>query len=68
MEVTDPLGRKTKQPISRWTSLLGTTIAMITLTVPVMAIAYYSSSNQTQVPLKTMILGDNSGGMILGKP
>ena len=68
MEGTDSIGRKTRPPINRWTSLLGTAIAMLTLTVPVMAIAYYSSSDQAQVPTKTMILGDNSGGMILGKP
>jgi len=68
MEATDPIVRKTNPPINRWTSLLGTAIATLTLTVPLIAITYCSSSTQTQIPIKPMILGDNSSGMILGKP
>jgi hypothetical protein len=68
MELQDPIERKTRPPISRWTSLLGTMIAMFTLTVPMIAISSCSYSNQPETSAKTIMLGDNSDGMILRKP
>ncbi|WP_071943848.1 hypothetical protein [Crocosphaera chwakensis] len=44
MESSSPSGKVSEPPAHRWTHLMGIAIAMLTLTLPISAIAYYSSS------------------------
>ncbi|MCU0534899.1 MAG: hypothetical protein MUD14_13490 [Hydrococcus sp. Prado102] len=48
MEPSSPSGNVSEPPSTRWASLLGTTIAVLTLTLPMGVIAYYSSQNPTE--------------------
>lgn len=48
MEPSSPSGNVSEPPSNRWASLLGTTIAVLTLTLPMGVIAYYSSQNSTE--------------------
>jgi hypothetical protein len=43
MEPSSPSGNSSEPPSNKWASILGTTIAVLTLTVPMAVIAYYSS-------------------------
>ncbi len=44
MESSSPSGKVSEPPPHRWTHVMGIAIAMITLTLPIVAIAYYSSN------------------------
>ncbi|NJK48112.1 hypothetical protein HC931_07935 [Candidatus Gracilibacteria bacterium] len=48
MEPSSPSGNVSEPPSNKWASLLGTTIAVVTLTLPMAVIAYYSSQNPTE--------------------
>jgi hypothetical protein len=45
MESTSPLEKASEPPSHRWANLMGTLIAVLTLTIPALAIGYYSSHN-----------------------
>lgn len=44
MESSSPSGKVSEPPTHRWTYIVGTVIAVLTLTLPLVAIAYYSSN------------------------
>jgi hypothetical protein len=48
MEPSSPSGNVSEPPSNKWASLLGTTIAVLTLTLPMGVISYYSSQNPTE--------------------
>ncbi|OKH24513.1 hypothetical protein NIES593_07510 [Hydrococcus rivularis NIES-593] len=50
METSSPSGNASEPPSSGWASLIGTIIAILTLTLPIVVIAYYSSQN----PIETL--------------
>ena len=54
MESSGPSG-KTSEPSkhNRWSEILGTTIAVLTLTIPLFVIGYYSASSNTVESLPT---------------
>jgi hypothetical protein len=45
MESSGPSGNSSEPAYQRWAGILGTLIAVMTLTLPVLTISYYSSSN-----------------------
>lgn len=45
MESSSPSGKVSEPPNHRWTYFVGTLMAILTLTLPLVAIAYYSSNN-----------------------
>lgn len=45
MESSGSPANASEPPNHRWARIIGTAIAILTLTVPTLAIAYYSSSN-----------------------
>jgi hypothetical protein len=45
MESTSSLEKPAEPPSHRWANLMGTLIAVLTLTIPALAISYYSSYN-----------------------
>ncbi|MDV3001168.1 MAG: hypothetical protein N5P05_002774 [Chroococcopsis gigantea SAG 12.99] len=45
MESSSPSGKTAEIPGHRWSNFIGTTIAILTLTIPLLAIANYSSLN-----------------------
>ena len=44
MESSSPSGNPSDLPQPRWSGIIGTAIAVLTLTLPPLAIAYYSSN------------------------
>jgi hypothetical protein len=54
MEVSQHPGKADDSPGHRWAGILGTVVAVVTLTLPLVMIAYYSpfSSNAQPVPDK----------------
>ncbi|MEC4805415.1 MAG: hypothetical protein SAJ12_14605 [Jaaginema sp. PMC 1079.18] len=50
MESSGSPANASEPPNHRWARAIGTAIAIVTLTVPTLAIAYYSSSNN-RMPL-----------------
>jgi hypothetical protein len=48
MDNSSPSGNTTEPPNSRWASILGTAIAVLTLTLPMVVIAYYSSPDSLE--------------------
>ena len=51
MESSNPSGKTSEPPSHRWANLLGTMIAILTLTLPLLAIGYNSTPNYTEEPL-----------------
>ncbi|MEL4895826.1 hypothetical protein [Crocosphaera sp. Alani8] len=50
MESSSPSGKATEPPAHRWTHVMGIAIAILTLIVPVLVIAYYSSNSANSSP------------------
>jgi hypothetical protein len=50
MEYSTPSGKVVEPPAHRWAYIIGTTIALLTLTLPMFAIAYYSPQNHRARP------------------
>lgn len=48
MESTGPVEKSSEPPSHRWANIFGTLIAVLTLAIPGLAIAYYSSHNSTE--------------------
>ena len=44
MESSSPSGKPSDLPQPRWSGIIGTAIAVLTLTLPPLVIAYYSSN------------------------
>ncbi|MGK7958744.1 MAG: hypothetical protein AB4063_26310 [Crocosphaera sp.] len=59
MESSSPSGRINEPPGHGWTHFIGIAIAMLTLVVPILVIAYYSSSQANSSP-STHIYLDNA--------
>lgn len=58
MDLTQRSGKDADSPHHRWAGILGTAIAVITMTLPLVMIAYYSPSriNAEPLPKKTEII------------
>ncbi|MEA5512009.1 hypothetical protein VB715_19740 [Crocosphaera sp. UHCC 0190] len=52
MESSSPSGKVSEPPTHRWSHFMGTAIAILTLTLPLFVIAYYSS-NKADPQLRT---------------
>ncbi|WP_267383588.1 hypothetical protein [Cyanobacterium sp. uoEpiScrs1] len=50
MEYSTSSGKVVESPTHRWAYIIGTTIALLTLTLPMFAIAYYSPQNRRAGP------------------
>ncbi|MCH2243884.1 MULTISPECIES: hypothetical protein [Crocosphaera] len=50
MESSSPSGKVPEPPAHRWTNVMGIAIAMLTLIVPILVIAYYSSNQANSSP------------------
>lgn len=50
MESSTPSGKAAEPPAHRWAYIVGTTIALLTLILPVVSIAYYSPQNRQAEP------------------
>ncbi len=50
MESSSPSGKVSEPPAHRWTHVMGTVIAIVTLTLPIFIIAYYSSNRAQPLP------------------
>ena len=48
MESSSPSGNATEPPQHRWAKIMGTAIALLTLTLPPFVIAYYSSNSNVE--------------------
>ncbi len=48
MESTGPTHKSSKTKSQSWAELIGTIIAILTLTLPLLAIAYYSSNQSIE--------------------
>jgi hypothetical protein len=53
MESVSPTEKPSEPPSSPFAPIVGTVIALLTLTVPIVAIAHYSASDPLLVPLQT---------------
>ena len=51
MDLTQHSGKDADSPHHRWAGILGTTVAMITMVLPLIMIAYYSPSKSNAEPL-----------------
>lgn len=58
MESSSSSAKASDPHSNRWASFIGTTIALLTLTIPLLAISYYSSPN-SDLPLQ------NSSSLLL---
>ena len=45
MESTSPSGNASEPPDHRWAKIVGSAIALLTLTLPLLIVAYYSSNS-----------------------
>ncbi|MGL5807416.1 MAG: hypothetical protein ACRC2R_24625 [Xenococcaceae cyanobacterium] len=61
MESSGPSGNSSEPAYQRWAGVLGTVIAVMTLTLPVLTISYYSSSNSNaeSLPPKNLPMDNN---------
>ncbi|MBR8829406.1 MAG: hypothetical protein DSM107014_16160 [Gomphosphaeria aponina SAG 52.96 = DSM 107014] len=50
MESSGPSNKTSELPHHPWAEVLGTAIAIMTLIIPILAIAYYSSNNNVDQP------------------
>ena len=51
MDLSQRSGKDAESPHHRWAGILGTTIAIATVTLPLIMIAYYSPSKSNAEPL-----------------
>ncbi|MGK7887528.1 MAG: hypothetical protein AB4057_23225 [Crocosphaera sp.] len=56
MESSSSSGKVTEPPAHRWTHVMGIAIAIVTLIVPILVIAYYSSSQANSSPANRVYL------------
>ena len=56
MESSTPSGKVSEPPAHRWAYIVGTTIAVLTITLPLLVIAYYSPQNH-HTGLETYVEG-----------
>ncbi|BDA39764.1 hypothetical protein CPARK_000060400 [cyanobacterium endosymbiont of Braarudosphaera bigelowii] len=59
MESSSSSKKGTEPSAHRWTNIMGTVIAMITLTLPVFVIAYYSSNKADSPSSQLHYLNDS---------
>ncbi|MEC4991777.1 MAG: hypothetical protein SAJ37_23830 [Oscillatoria sp. PMC 1068.18] len=60
MESSGPSGNASEQPQSKLAGIIGTAIAILTLTIPMLVIAYYSSNSSIETfPRTTSVLTRN---------
>lgn len=52
MESSGPRGKTSEPPTHKWSDIIGTTIAVITLTLPLLVIGYYPADGNLQ-PIQT---------------
>lgn len=52
MESSGPRGNTSEPPTHKWSEIIGTTIAVITLTLPLLVIGYYPANSNLD-PLQT---------------
>ncbi|MDJ0845842.1 hypothetical protein [Crocosphaera sp.] len=62
MESSSPSGKVSEPPAHRWTHIMGIAIAMLTLIVPILVIAYYSSNPATRFQVENMQKWTNVDG------
>ncbi len=55
MELSQTSGRDADSPHHRWAGLLGTVVATLTITLPLLMIASYSPSRSNAEPLPTPV-------------
>ena len=55
MESSGPRGDTSEPPTHKWSEIIGTTIALITLTLPLLVIGYYPANGNLQ-PLQTQTI------------
>jgi hypothetical protein len=51
MEASNQSGSNSDSPHQRWAGILGTAVAVLTLTVPLLMIAYYTPYSSNAEPL-----------------
>ena len=51
MDLSQRSGKDAESPHHRWAGILGTTVAILTMTIPLVMIAYYSPSKSNAEPL-----------------
>ena len=51
MDSSQRSGKDAESPPHRWAGILGTTVAILTMTLPLIMIAYYSPSKSNAEPL-----------------
>lgn len=51
MDLSQRSGKDAESPHHRWAGILGTTVAILTMTLPLIMIAYYSPSKSNAQPL-----------------
>lgn len=51
MDLSQRSGKDGESPHHRWAGILGTTVAIVTMTLPLIMIAYYSPSKSNAQPL-----------------
>ena len=58
MDLSQRSGKDAESPHHRWAGILGTTVAILTMTLPLIMIAYYSpsKSNAEPLPRETILL------------
>ncbi len=56
MESSSPSGKVSEPPAHRWTHVMGIAIAILTLMVPILIIAYYSSNQADSSPSSRVYL------------
>lgn len=61
MESTGPVERASEPPSYRWANVLGTLIAVLTLTIPAFTIGYYSSHTKIEPLSRNPYTLDKSG-------
>ena len=61
MESSSPSGKPPELPHPRWSSIVGTAIAVLTLALPPLVIAYYSSNPNVNTLPSTTYPSNNTG-------
>lgn len=61
MDSSQRSGKDAESPHHRWAGILGTTVAILTMTIPLVMISYYSpsKSNAQPLPQDTMFLPED---------
>ncbi len=62
MESSEPSGSNISYfPQPKWAGIIGTLIAVLTLALPILAIAYYSSNSSSEILQSTTYVPDKTG-------